>query len=207
MKKEEITSGLKYFFKKLEKKSQQLDEEKASYEAGHKHVSFDQVELFTRALMTQNIFIHTVGLNGKHESTILAKAIFSINKVVRLYYSTSLDENVQGYIRLRPCYQQQLVVVERMHGYRPKPELLYASLDECHVIRYFSNWIAKRIDWNKTKISNLDLYKRFKEVERQEYEEQVADEIAQIEALELKKTLNKHFGNDVRLPIVGQAES
>jgi hypothetical protein len=201
MKKQDITKGLKYFFKKLEKKSSELEEEKASYIASQRNVPFDQVETFARALMTQNIFIHTVGVNGKHESTILSKAMFSINKVVRLYYSTSFDESVQGYIRLRPCYQQQLIVVERMHGYRPKPELLYASIDECHVIRFFSNWIVKRIDWSKTKISNLDLYKRFKEVERQEYEEQVAEEIAQLEAMELQKTLDKHFGKEGRLPI------
>ncbi|WP_024850363.1 hypothetical protein [Hydrogenovibrio kuenenii] len=200
MKKQEITKGLKYFFKKLEKKSQQLDEERAADLASRREIAFDEVESFSRALMTQNIFIHTIGINGKHESTILAKAMFSINKVVRVYYSTSFDENVQGYIRLRPCYQQQLVVVERMHGYRPKPELLYASVDECHVVRYFANWISKRVDWNKTKISNLDLYKQFKEVERQEYEEKVAEEIAQIEALELKKTLDKHFGKDAKLP-------
>ncbi|MBN2606777.1 MAG: hypothetical protein JXR47_05520 [Thiotrichales bacterium] len=201
MKKQDITKGLKYFFKKLEKKSSELEEERASLVASHRDVPFDQVENFSRALMTQNIFIHTVGVNGKHESTILSKAMFSINKVVRLYYSTSFDESVQGYIRMRPCYQQQLIVVERMHGYRPKPELLYASIDECHVIRFFSNWVVKRIDWSKTKISNLDLYKRFKEVERQEYEEQVAEEIAQLEAMELQKTLDKHFGKEGRLPI------
>lgn len=205
MKKQDITKGLKYFFKKLEKKSFELDEEKASLVASRREVPFDQVETFSRALMTQNIFIHTVGMNGKHESTILSKAMFSINKVVRLYYSTSFDESVQGYIRLRPCYKQQLIVVERMHGYRPQPELLYASIDECHVIRFFSNWIVKRIDWSKTKISNLDLYKRFKDVERQEYEDRVAEEIAQLEAMELQKTLDKHFGKESRLPIRNMA--
>lgn len=198
MKKQEITKGLKYFFKKLEKKSQQLEDERLSYEAGHKEISFDEVENFARALMTQNIFIYTVGVNGKRESTILAKAMFSINKVVRLYYSTSFDESVQGYIRLRASQEQQLVLVERMHGFRPKPELLYASADECHVIRYFANWVAKRIDWNKTKIGNLDLYKRFKEVERTEYEDRVAEEIAELEAQELQKTLDKHFGKDAK---------
>lgn len=204
MKKQEMSKGLKYFFKKLEKKSNEIAESKLAYELGHKEIGFDEVEKFARAIMTQNIFIHTVGMNGKSESTILAKAMFSINKVVRIYYSTSFDESVQGYLRLRPCQEQQLVFVERMHGIRPKPELLYASFDECHVIRFFVNWLAKRIDWNKTKIENLDLYKRFKEVERQEYEERVAAEIAQLQAEELQKTLDKHFGKDSGVILTGQ---
>ncbi len=86
--------------------------------------------------MTQNIFIYTVGVNGKRESTILTKAMFSINKVVRIYYSTSFDESQQGFLRLSPDVDQQLILVERLHGFRPKPELLYASKDECHVIRF-----------------------------------------------------------------------
>ncbi|MDX1796677.1 MAG: hypothetical protein R3219_08120 [Hydrogenovibrio sp.] len=201
----DITKSLQYFFKKLEVRSNEIKKLKDAETIDHKQVPFDEVERFARAIMTQNIFIHTVSINGKPESTILTKAMFSINKVVRLYYSTSFDEYRQGYIRIRPCRQQQLIVVERMHGYRPKPELLYASLDECHVIRFFVNWLLKRIDWEKTKLNNLDLYKRFKEIERQEYEEQVAAEIAELEAQEIQKTLDKHFGKEpLPLPKAGR---
>lgn len=204
MKKQDMSKGLRYFFKKLEKKSNEIADSQLAYELGQKEVGFDEVEKFARAIMTQNVFIYTVGVNGKSESTILAKAMFSINKVVRIYYSTSFDESTQGYIRLRPCQQQQLILVERMHGYRPKPELLYASFDECHVIRFFINWLTKRIDWQKTKIAHLDLYKQFKEVERQEYEERVAEEISLLQAEELQKTLDKHFGKDGGVILTGQ---
>lgn len=195
MNKTQISPALRYFFKKMERKSNEIAEFRLREVESHKTVPFDEVEKFSRALMTQNIFIHTVGVNGKHESTILSKAMFSINKVVRLYYSTSFDEYTQGYLRLRPDANQQLILVERLHGYRPKPELLYASMDECHVIRFFVSWLLRRIDWDKTKLDNLDLYKRFMEVEREELEAKIAEEEAEREAEELQKTLDKHFGN------------
>lgn len=205
MNQQDITKGLQYFFKKLEKRSEEIQGLRDAETVNYKPVPFDDVERFARAIMTQNIFIHTVGVNGKRESTILTKAMFSINSVVRLYYSTSFDEARQGYLRIRPCRIQQLVIVERMHGYRPKPEVLYASLDECHVIRFFVNWLLKRIDWEKTKLNNLDLYKQFKEIERQEYEERVASEIAELEAQEIQKTLDKHFGKEpLPLPKAGR---
>ncbi|HBQ44874.1 MAG TPA: hypothetical protein DD716_04410 [Thiomicrospira sp.] len=194
-----MSKSLRYFFKRLEKRSDQLDDLRAADEGGSKEVPFDEIERFSRAIMTQNIFIHTVGINGKHESTILAKAMFSINKVVRLYYSTSIDESRQGYLRLRADQHQQLILVERLHGLRPKPELLYASLDECHVIRFFVNWILKRIDWQKTKIKNLDLYRNMKEIERLEYEEQIAKELELLETQEIQSTLERHFGKSHRL--------
>ncbi len=189
-----MSKGLRFFFKRLEKRSGQLDEARLTEESRNQEIPFDDVERFARAIMSQNIFIHTVGINGKDESTILSKAMFSINKVVRLYYSTSIDESCQGYLRLHADQTKQMIVVERLHGLRPCPETLYASKDESHVIRFFANWILKRIDWDKTKINNLDLYKKLKEVERLEYEEQIAQDLAEIEALEIQTTLDKHFG-------------
>ena len=176
MNKIHISPGLRYFFKKMEKKSAEIESLRLLAEENNKVVPFDEVEKFARALMTQNIFIHTVGVNGKHESTILAKAMFSINKVVRLYYSTSFDEYTQGYLRIRPDMNQQMILVERLHGYRPEPEVLYASMDECHVMRFFIGWLLRRIDWEKTKLDNLDLYKRFVEVEREELEAKIAED-------------------------------
>ena len=199
MNQQRMSKGLRYFFKRLEKKSNLLDlrEEKRAEQV--QEVCFDEVEKFSRSLMTQNIFIHTVGINGKHESTILAKAMFSINKVVRLYYSTTLDEEGQGYLRLRADNLQQLILVERLHGARPKPEVIYASLDEFHVIRFFANWIIKRIDWEKTRINHLDLYKELLDVEQEEHEERVAKELEEMETLKIQSTLDKHFGTEKKV--------
>lgn len=200
MSKSNITPALRYFFKKLERKSDEFYQAEQSRNVKANEVPFDEVERFARAIMTQNIFIHTVGINGKHESTILTKAMFSINKVVRLYYSTTLDENNQGYIRIRPDSVQQLILVERLHGYRPVPELLYASLDECHVIRFFISWLMRRIDWDKTKVSNLDLYKEFVEIERKEIEEEIAIQQAEHQQSELKNAIKMHFPDQKKVP-------
>lgn len=199
MQKQLISPAVQYFFKKLEKRSTEIELSLAESSSKHQEISFDEVERFARAIMTQNIFIHTIGLNGKHESTILSKAMFSINKVVRLYYSTSMDDSVQGYLRIRPCIDRQVIVVERLHGYRPNPETLYASKDECHVVRFFVGWLLRRIDWDKTKLNNLDLYKKFVEVEREQLSARIAEEQAEREALELQKTLDKHFGESSSL--------
>lgn len=200
MSKSTITPALRYFFKKLERRSEEIYQSDRSKNVKATGVPFDEVERFARAIMTQNIFVHTVGINGKHESTILTKAMFSINKVVRLYYSTTLDESNQGYIRIRPDSEQQLIIVERLHGYRPHPELLYASLDECHVIRFFISWLIRRIDWEKTKVANLDLYREFVEIERKEIEDEVAIQQAQRQEAELRKAVNKHFPDKKKVP-------
>ncbi len=180
-----ISKGLKYFLQRLETASEQaaLNAQKNNFI--DKEVPFYQVEKFSRAIMTQNIFIRTIGINGKVESTILSKAMFSISKVVRLYYSTSLDLSNQGYLRLRPDMQQQLIIIERLHGLNAKPELLYANLDEMNIIRFFANWILKRIDWDKTKINHLELYNNMKEIEKIEHEEKIAQELAKMEDLHL----------------------
>jgi len=187
-----ITPAVKYFFRRLEKRSAEI-QEALDYKASLKQeVFFEEVESFFRQLMTQNIFIHTVGMNGKHESTILSKAVFSMNKVVRLYYSTSFDENNTGFIRIRPDTSQQLIIVERLHGYRPKSEVLYVSRDQCHVIRFMVRWLMRRIDWDKTKLANLDLYKRFIKEQQEELEAEIAAAAALQEEEDIQRALEKH---------------
>lgn len=194
MNRKDVSRGLRYFFKKLEKRSDELSELALAAQQNVRTVPFDEIEYFVRTLMTQNIFIHTVGVNGKPESLLLGKVMFNINKVVRIHYSTSFDEANQGHLRVRPDSNQEVIVVERLHGVRPKPELLYASINECHVIRFLTNWILRRVDWRKTKMENLDLYKTIKHIEQREYEDKIAAELEEMETQEIQQMLNKHFG-------------
>lgn len=187
-----ISPAVKYFFTQLEKRSDELKYDHVHELELHQDVPFEDIELFLRQIMTQNIFIHTVGVNGKHESTILAKAVFSMNKVVRLYYSTSFDETQSGFIRIRPDVGQQLIVVERLHGFRAEPEVLYASHEQTHVIRYVVRWLLRRIDWSKTKLGNLDLYKRYLENEQAEHEARLAQEALERHEQEVVQVLKKH---------------
>lgn len=187
-----VGPAVKYFFKRLEKRSAQIQNEITIAKSSRQEIPFDEVEGFFRQIMTQNIFIHTVGLNGKHESTILSKAVFSMNKVVRLYYSTSFDEDQSGFIRIRPSVNEQTIIVERMHGFRPQAEIMYSSKDECHVIRFLIRWLLRRIDWDKTRLANLDLYKRFLEQQQAEIQEQIEAAAAQKEEEELRRALEKH---------------
>jgi len=201
MKNIDVSPALQYFFKKLEKKSESLEGERLIAEAQHEEVPFEELEKFFRALKTQNIFIHTVGMSGKSTSTLLEKAIFNLNKVIRVYYSTSFDESVQGFVRIRIDMEQHLILVEKMHGYRPTPEQLYASKDECHVIRFMVRWLMRRIDWDKTKLENLDLYKRFREQEQEALEAALAEEQARIEEEAIQAELEKHFGSQAKAKI------
>ena len=164
----QVTPAVKYFLKHLERRSESLEMVVESERNAIKEIPFEEIENFFRRIMTQNIFIHTVGMNGRPESTILSKATFSMNKVVRVYYSTSFDDSETGFIRIQPNKAQQMIVVERLHGIRPKSEVLYQSRDQCHVIRFMTRWMLRRIDWNKTHLKNLDLYKQFVEQEKQE---------------------------------------
>lgn len=194
-----VAPAVRYFFKRLEKRSEQIQQAIKAEAFSKQEVEFDKVEGFFRQIMTQNIFIHTVGLNGKHESTILSKAIFSMNSVVRLYYSTSFDENNSGFIRVRPDADMQAIVVERLHGYRPTAEVLYVGKQQCHVIRFMVRWLIRRVDWDKTKLNNLDLYKRFLEDQQLKLEEQIAEAAAKQEEEEIQRALAKHqTGNKVR---------
>lgn len=188
----QIGPALKYFFKRLEKRSAEIQHEISLSESAKQELAFDEVEGFFRQIMTQNIFIHTVGLNGKHESTILSKAIFSMNRVVRVYYSTSFNEDDSGFIRVRPSVKEQTIIVERMHGFRPQPETMYVSSDQCHVIRFMIRWLLRRIDWSKTRLGNLDLYKRFLDQQQAEIEERIAAAAAEQEEEELRRAIEKH---------------
>ena len=194
MKKNSMTPALKFFFRTMEKKSQSLEAERQLFLESQKEVSFEEIERFFRALKSQNIFIHTVGASGKPVSMLLEKAVFSLNSVIRIYYSTSFDEVNQGYVRIQVDDVAKLVAVERMHGYRPVPELLYASHDECHVIRFMVRWIMRRIDWDKTRLDNLDLYKRYVENQREEIEQRLMAEIEEQQERELQEAMEKHFG-------------
>lgn len=198
MKELEISSALQYFFRKLENKSAALEEQRSFEALKTVEVPFEELEKFFRAIKTQNIFIHTVGVSGKSTSTLLEKAIFNLNKVIRVYYSTSFDESVQGFVRIQIDNASSLILVERMHGYRPQPELLYASKDECHVIRFMVRWLMRRIDWEKTKIENLELYKRFKEYREAMIEAELEEEQARLEEEEIQAQLEKHFGSKAK---------
>ncbi len=186
-----LAPAVKYFFKHLERRSEQIKSNISETSSLHNEIPFEEVEGFFRQIMTQNIFIHTVGLNGKHESTILAKAIFSMDKVVRVYYSTSFDEENIGFIRVRPDSQEQLIIVERVHGLRAESERIYASRDQCHVVRFMVRWLMRRMDWDKTKLDNLELYKRVVAQEQEEMRHKIEEEIAQQEAEELQRALEK----------------
>ncbi len=186
-----LAPAVRYFFKRLERRAEEIQAGISEASESHQDVQFDEVEGFFRQIMSQNIFIHTVGMNGKHESTILAKAVFSMDKVVRVYYSTSFDEDNSGFLRIRPDSQEQLIIVERMHGLRPRSERIYASHDQCHVVRFMVRWLMRRIDWDKTKLSNLDLYKRVVAQEQEELRLKIEEQIAQQEADEIQRALDK----------------
>ncbi|WP_130536617.1 hypothetical protein [Thiomicrorhabdus indica] len=174
-KKIEVTPALKYFFAKLEKENSRYESELERIEE-ESLLPIDEIEAFVRALKTQNIFIHTVGLSGKRESTILSKAIFSLNKIIKIYYSTSFDEHDTGFIRVRSDLEERTIVVERLHGFRPKAETMYQSSDQCHVIRYLTKWLIQRIDWTKTKLSTLEIYSIYQAVIEEERQEELFEE-------------------------------
>lgn len=172
-----LTPGVKYFFSSLETRSDLLKEAKRQETLRFQEVPIEQVEQFFRTIRTQNIFIKTVGLNGKQESTILAKAIFNLNKVIRIFYSMSLDDSQSGFVRIMPDVVNQTIVIEVLHGVRPKPEVLYHSPNQSRIIRFMTRWLLRRIDWRMTKLDNLDLYKQFVEERRLEIEEKIQEQI------------------------------
>ena len=187
-----VAPAVKYFFKRLEKRSEQIKAGISETSSMFSEVPFAKVESFFRQVMSQNIFINTVGMNGKPESTILAKAVFSMNKVVRIYYSTSFNDYNSGFIRIRPDSNQQLIIVERLHGIRPKSEVLYVSHYECHVVRFMVRWLMRRIDWEKTKLSNLDLYKRILVEEHEALQAEIEAQIAEQEAATAQLAFDKY---------------
>lgn len=184
LKKIEVTPSLEFFFSVLEREDQQRREQQRLLEPSEA-LDIEMVESFVRTLKTQNIFIHTVGLSGKHESTILSKAIFSLNKVIKIYYSTSFDENDTGFLRIRSDELEHRLVIERLHGYRPVAERLYSSTDQCHIIRYITKWLVNRVDWQKTKLSTLDIYDAFLEKRQQDLQDALYEEQTWMENAEM----------------------
>ena len=176
----DMTPALEYFFLALEKENDRREREEAE-QSEKFSIEIEKVESFVRSLKTQNIFIYTVGLAGKPESTILSKAIFSLNRVVKIYYSTSFDERDSGFLLVRVSDEEGKIVVERVHGYRSVPERLYASQDQCHIIRYLTKWILKRVDWHKTKVHTLDLFTLFENERKKKLEEAMFESESWIE--------------------------
>jgi hypothetical protein len=178
--KQDITPALQHFFSSLERKHQAVSNANSLAKNRFKDVDFSDIEQFIRAIRSQNIFMHTVGLNSKPESTIFSKAIYSMGRVVRIYYSSSFDDQKNGFLVVFPDNELQTIVVERMHGLRPTPEMMYHSPDQLKIIKYITRWLLRRIDWKKTKLNNLELYKLFVEARNDEYK-QLQDEQAMLE--------------------------
>ena len=188
-----ISPSARYFIKLLEKRSLEIQKELASKSLAAQEISFEEIDLFFKQIMSQNIFIYTVGQNGKQESTILAKAIFSMSQVIRIFYSTSFDDEQSGFIRIRADRALQLIIVERMHGVRPQPEVLYSSLDQCHVIRFLIRWIMRRVDWSKTKLANLELYRRYHQELQEEAEAKMNAALVQQEQERVQREYEAHM--------------
>ncbi|MBN2646444.1 MAG: hypothetical protein JXR44_01505 [Thiotrichales bacterium] len=169
-----VASGVDYLFRQMERQEQRNSDRKEQLSVALREVEFAEIERFFRQIKTQNIFLFTVGLNGKPESTILSKAVFSMNHLVKVYYSTSFDESQSGYLRITPDRLTQQILVERIHGMYAEPERLYQSVDQCHVIRWMVKWMMPRMDWHKTKLANLDLYRLFSDQREKQRQEQEA---------------------------------
>lgn len=173
----DITPALAYFFNSLERRRHALEDANQLALDRFKPVEFSEVEIFFRTIRSQNIFINTVGLNSKAESTILAKAIYSMGQVVRIYYSSSFDDQKNGFLVIFPCAEEQTIIVQRMHGLRPTPEILYHSLDQLKIVKFMTRWLLRRIDWKKTKLNNLELYKLFVAARDEEHTLRIAEKI------------------------------
>lgn len=194
MSNKQLTESIKYFLRRLEKEVETIQRQKETQRPEETN-DFEEIEQFFRTIKMQNIFIFVVGINGKPESSSLPKLIFSLGKVVRIYYSLSLDSEQAGFMRIRLNTDENLIIIERLHGYRPKPEIIYASKNPCHIIRFVTRWMLRRIDWKKTKLHNLDLYKQYlterEEEVRRRKEQEAHTEIEEGPPLRLKDALKK----------------
>jgi len=81
--------------------------------------------------------------------------------LIRLYEGVSVRDEDNSFLRIYPDARRGKIVVERLDGPDYTPRLIYAHRDECHIIRFIAHWIIDHIDWNKTRLRNLDLYKLF----------------------------------------------
>ena len=184
-----LTDSVRYFFNQLEKEAQKV-EALNHIQTPEEQIDFEKIEQFFRTLKGLDIYMFTVGVNGKLESAPFPKLIFSLGRMVRIYYSLSLDNTKAGFIRVRKDETNNLVIIERLHGYRPKVEQLYASKNPCHIIRFITRWIIKRIDWNRTKLKGLDLYNAYREIEDKMRQRKEARHAEEHTARRLKEIIN-----------------
>ena len=163
-----------YFLRQLERaEDRYLVARHAAGKDARQEVPFDLVELFVRRLRQQNIFVYVEGPNGKPESLLVSKVFFSMNRVVRLYTSISLHDEHYRFLRIRPHRQRHAIVVERIPGPHAQPEIIYQHRDQRHVIRWIVRWIVRHMDWTKTKLRNLDIYKLFVAERQRQLEQQL----------------------------------
>ncbi len=166
--------ALFYFLRRLERaEDQYLTRSFAEAVKTHHDVPFELVELFIRRIRQQNIFVRITGPNGKYESLLLNKVLFSMSKVVRLYCSVSLRDEENVYLRMYPNTRKGLITVEKIEGQQRQPKVIFEHHDQCHMIRFLTNWIVSRLDWKKTKLRNLDIYKLFVQTRQEQLEQKL----------------------------------
>ncbi|SFR62639.1 hypothetical protein [Thiomicrospira sp. ALE5] len=175
MKPEEMFSpAVEAFFEKLIHREQAVRRMEKFAASLQPDLDVDELVHFFRVLKSQEIFIQTIGLNGKLVPDVLSNIIYNFNDEVRLYYSQSLDLAEAGYIKICPDYADGLVVVENIYGDPLSRHRLYQSTDQKAVLKYMIRWLLKRIDWDKTRLNNMDLYKIFIERKQAEAEAEMA---------------------------------
>ncbi|AHF02176.1 hypothetical protein THIAE_01000 [Thiomicrospira aerophila AL3] len=175
MKPEDMFSpAIDAFFERLIHREQAVRRMEMVAEAVHPRLDSTEIVHFFRILKGQNIFIQTIGLTGKLESNILSNVVYNFNDEIRLYYSQSLDDSMSGFIRVCPDIAQSVIAVDNIYG-EPLSQLrLYQSPDQKAILKYMIRWLLKRIDWNKTRLDNIDLYHIFLERKQAEAEAEVA---------------------------------
>lgn len=175
MKPEDIFSpAIDAFFAKLIHREQAVRRMEVFADAVRPQLNSEEIVHFFRVLKGQNIFIQTIGLTGKLESNILSNVIYNFNDEIRLYYSQSLDETQSGFIRVCPDLPEGVIAVDNIYG-EPLSQLrLYQSPDQKAILKYMIRWLLKRIDWQKTRLDNIDLYHIFLERKQAEAEAEVA---------------------------------
>jgi len=166
--------ALFYFLRRLERAEDQYLTRSFAESLKTQHdVPFELVELFVRRVRQQNIFVRVLGPSGKKESLLLNKVIFSMNKVVRIYCSFSLRDEENSYLRMYPNRRKGVITVERLAGAWDAPQVVFEHHDQCHAIRFITNWVVARLDWQKTKLHNLDIYKLFVQTRQQQLAQQL----------------------------------
>ncbi len=150
-----------YFMRLLERAEDRHIVAQFKKEEAFHHVPFELVEKFMRQVRQQNLFVKVIGLSGKHESLLISKVSFSMGGMIRLYEGVSVREEETAYLRIYPCARRGKIIVERLRGPTYTPKEIYAHREECHIIRFIAHWIVDHMDWEKTKLRNLDLYKLF----------------------------------------------